>query len=239
MSVEAMAIALHHSKAKGTAKVVLLGIANHDGDGGAFPKIATLAKYANVAPKNVREAIAKLGELGEIIVHEQEGGKLRMNDNQRPNLYEFVLTCPPGCDRSKNHHIEGEKIGRNYKGQYNPNKVVDPVLSEKRKEARRRSLAKIAEAKLPGAPRDEIVPTPQDGENTPPRDEIVPTPGDESVPTPRDEIVPTRNHPYEPPVENSFRGTSPAAVPPVENPHARGAARARAALRGIMDEGAA
>lgn len=34
MSIEAMAVALHHSKTQGATKLVLLGIANHEGDGG-------------------------------------------------------------------------------------------------------------------------------------------------------------------------------------------------------------
>ena len=70
MSVESMAIALHHSRSKGTAKVVLLGIANHDGDGGAYPTVATLAKYANVSRANVQKALTKLESLGEIQIME-------------------------------------------------------------------------------------------------------------------------------------------------------------------------
>ena len=60
MSIESIAVCLHHSRATGTDKVVLLGIANHDGDGGSWPAIATLAKYANVNERNTQKSIERL-----------------------------------------------------------------------------------------------------------------------------------------------------------------------------------
>ena len=146
MSIEAVAIALHHSKAKGTAKLVLIGIANHDGDGGSFPKVATLAKYANVHPRRVQESLNVLGRLGEIIIHQNAGGTAKTPDAVRPNLYEFILTCPPDCDRTKNHRLEGEKLGRNYKGQYAPQPVDNHPANLETK----------------SAPRDVSVSTPRD-----------------------------------------------------------------------------
>lgn len=103
MSVESIATALHHSKASGTAKVVLLGIANHDGDGGAWPTIATLAKYANVDRRSVQRSIEKLESLGEIRRLVNGGGNHTTADWHRPNLYEFRLACPPNCDGTKHH----------------------------------------------------------------------------------------------------------------------------------------
>jgi len=100
-----MAIVLHHSKASGTAKLVLLGIANHDGDGGAWPSVNTLAKYANVTPRNVQKAIAQLGSAGELIIYTNDGGTRAMPDHRRPNRYEILLKCPPNCDRSTKHKI--------------------------------------------------------------------------------------------------------------------------------------
>lgn len=105
MSVESMAIVLHHSPSSGTDKVVLLGIANHDGDGGAWPSIATLAKYANVAERNVQLAIKRLESSGQITRHFQEGGTLVMRNGQRPNRYVINLRCPAECDRSTNHKV--------------------------------------------------------------------------------------------------------------------------------------
>lgn len=100
-----MAIALHHSKAAGAAKLVMIGIANHDGDGGAWPSVASLAKYAAVTPRRVKQIITELIELGEIKRHIMEGGNRQTAEHMRPNLYEFLLICPPDCDRTKNHRI--------------------------------------------------------------------------------------------------------------------------------------
>lgn len=116
MSIEALAIALNHSQSRGTAKVVLLGIANHDGDAGSFPKVATLAKYANVHPRRVQEAIATLTALGEISVETKQGGMRDIPDHLRPNLYRFLLACPPECDGSSQHRVSGHKVARSRKG---------------------------------------------------------------------------------------------------------------------------
>lgn len=106
MSNEAMAIALHHSRSSGTTKLVLLGIANHDGDGGAWPSLATLATYAGgVSERTVSRAIGELVELGEISVERNAGGLRNCRDDRRPNLYHFLLSCPPECDGSKNHRV--------------------------------------------------------------------------------------------------------------------------------------
>lgn len=111
MSVEALATVLHHSRASGTAKLVLIGIANHDGDGGAWPTHATLARYANVSPRNVRQAIAKLVDLGEVRVEVQSGGTHDHPNGRRPNRYIVLVSCPGWCDRSKQHRDMRRKHG--------------------------------------------------------------------------------------------------------------------------------
>lgn len=110
MSVEAIAVALHHSRAKGVAKLVLIGIANHLGDGGAWPSVATLARYANVEPRNVQRALTDLEQLHEIRRHIQRGGMPWTANHRRPNRYEFLLACPPGCDRSVNHAMKAAHV---------------------------------------------------------------------------------------------------------------------------------
>lgn len=101
-----MTVALHHSRATGLARLVLIGIANHDGDGGAWPTVATLAKYAgNVSERTVRRAIGELAELGEIVVHLNQGGDRNVRPDRRPNLYEVVLACPPECDGTRRHGV--------------------------------------------------------------------------------------------------------------------------------------
>jgi hypothetical protein len=214
MSIEAVAIALHHSKAKGTAKIVLLGIANHDGDGGSFPKVATLAKYANVHPRRVQESLNVLGALGEIIIHQNAGGTANTPPAVRPNLYEFILTCPEDCDRTKNHRLTGEKLGRSYKGQY----VQHPVDNS----------TKNPETKT--APGDEFV--------SPPRDEFVSPPGDEFVSTKNHPLEPPIESalvPTSPAAAQAVGKPAKAYVgltPEQMARNAAGAARARAALQG-------
>lgn len=107
-----MAVVLHHSRAKGTTKLVLLGIANHQGDGGSWPTRSTLAKYANVTPDAVRKCIRTLRSLGELAVDVQEGGDRDCPDDLRPNLYHVLVSCPPWCDRSPNHRDTRKLAGR-------------------------------------------------------------------------------------------------------------------------------
>lgn len=98
-----MALALNHSAATGTAKVVLLGIASHEGELGAFPAVERLARYANVAPDNARKAIRKLEELGELETIRNGGLQLGKPEHTRTNMYRVTITCPEWCDRSSQH----------------------------------------------------------------------------------------------------------------------------------------
>lgn len=110
MSVEAITTVLHHSRATGTTKVVLIGIANHAGDGGAWPSIASLAKYARVDERTVQRSIRKLEQLGEIRVHAQSGGTRNTQDRYRPNRYDILVSCPPDCDRSMAHKCADDEL---------------------------------------------------------------------------------------------------------------------------------
>ncbi len=106
MSIESMSLVLHHSKSKGTAKLVLLGIANHEGDGGAWPAVATLMRYANMDRRSVQRAIQKLVEIGELQVLKQKGGNDMTHSAFRPNLYRVKVFCPYTCDRSSQHKLK-------------------------------------------------------------------------------------------------------------------------------------
>lgn len=100
MSAEAVTVVLHHSKAEGTAKLVLWGIANHHSDHGAWPSIATLAKYANVKERRVQQIIRELAAMGEIAIEEQGG----LGQHQyKTNRYHILIQCPADCDGSLNH----------------------------------------------------------------------------------------------------------------------------------------
>lgn len=105
MSVEAMAVVLHHSRASGAAKIILLGIANHEGDGGSWPSIETLAKYANINVRNTRIAIRKLQQMGEVRVDVQAGGHAHTPPAERTNRYQILVRCPPECDRTTAHRV--------------------------------------------------------------------------------------------------------------------------------------
>lgn len=110
MSVESISIALHHSRATGAAKLVLIGIANHDGDGGAWPSVATLSRYAGVDRRGVQRAISKLEALHEVRRFVQAGGDHRVPEHQRPNRYQFTLKCPPDCDHTSRHRVSHEAV---------------------------------------------------------------------------------------------------------------------------------
>jgi len=98
-----MALVLHHYSGKPTDKLVLLGIANHDGDGGAWPTVATLARYASTSPRSVQRALSRLADDGVILVERQKGGTAETPDDRRPNRYRVLISCPPSCDGTPQH----------------------------------------------------------------------------------------------------------------------------------------
>lgn len=121
-----MAIVLHHSRAKGTVKLIAVGIANHQGDGGSYPGMETLAKYGGVDVRNARKAVRKLEELGEVATIIQGGGDRDTPDEERTNRYEILVTCPPWCDRSP-HHRDTRKLRTRQPGLWtNPRTSASP-----------------------------------------------------------------------------------------------------------------
>lgn len=101
-----MAVVMHHSRARGTAKVVLLGIANHAGDGGSYPYVPTLARYANVSERQVQRALEELVALGELQIEYNQGGGRHTRADERPNLYEVLVSCPQGCSGGVQHRVD-------------------------------------------------------------------------------------------------------------------------------------
>lgn len=93
----------YHSQADDSARLVLLAIADHDGEGGAWPSVPTIARMTRKSESTVRRSIKALVALGEITVHLQEGGTARTADHARPNRYEISLSCPVWCDGSARH----------------------------------------------------------------------------------------------------------------------------------------
>jgi hypothetical protein len=88
MSIEAVALVLNKSKATGRAKLVLLGIANHLGDQGAWPAISTLARYANASERSVKRDIQELIDLGELRVELQNAPT---QNQYKTNLYWITI----------------------------------------------------------------------------------------------------------------------------------------------------
>lgn len=107
MSIEAMTLVLHHSQASGAAQMILMGIANHQGDGGAWPSIATLAKYGKVSERRVQQVIRELEESGELHIDTMGGVD---TGTGATNRYFVTLSCPPDCDGTTNHR-QGVKSG--------------------------------------------------------------------------------------------------------------------------------
>jgi hypothetical protein len=103
MSSASTPLVWYHSASEGSARLVLLAIADHDGEGGAWPSVATLARMAAVSESTVVRARRTLVALGELEVHEQQGGNLATADHLRPNRYEINLACPDWCDGSARH----------------------------------------------------------------------------------------------------------------------------------------
>lgn len=98
---------LRLSKSKGAARLVLLAIANHahkDG-AGAYPKIKTIAREANMSERWVQEQIPKLVALGELSA---------INRGKTHETYQFTVTLQEpdheehGEQPSNSHRSKGE-----------------------------------------------------------------------------------------------------------------------------------
>ena len=140
MSAEAVTVVLHHSKAEGTAKLVLWGIANHHSDSGAWPAIATLAKYAAVSERRVQQIIRELATLGEIYIEEQGG----LGQNQyKTNRYHILIQCPGDCDGSLQHKTGVQSA--TVRGEIWSQSGVKPVSPEPNKEPNKNLNAQFEE----------------------------------------------------------------------------------------------
>lgn len=82
MSIEVMNAVWNHSKAKGRARCVLLAIADHQGELGAWPSLERLAQRANSSKRSVSRDIQDLIAMGELKVDFRSaptGGQYRAN----------------------------------------------------------------------------------------------------------------------------------------------------------------
>lgn len=82
MSIEIMNAVWRESQADGRARLVLLAIADHQGEIGAWPSIATLARMVNSSERSVQRDIQYLQKIGELQVEVQSapsGGQYKSN----------------------------------------------------------------------------------------------------------------------------------------------------------------
>ena len=84
MSIQVMQAVWEHSKADGRARLVLLAIADHQGEIGAWPSIATLARMVNSSERSVQRDIQYLQDLGELKVEVQNAPT---RNQYKSNLY--------------------------------------------------------------------------------------------------------------------------------------------------------
>lgn len=82
MSIEIMNAVWRESRADGRARLVLLAIADHQGELGAWPSIQTLSRMVNASERSVQRDIQHLQQIGELTVETQSapvGGQYRAN----------------------------------------------------------------------------------------------------------------------------------------------------------------
>lgn len=93
-----MTSVLVHSRATGTTKLVLMGIAYHTGKDrskGCWPSQITLAAYAGVSVRQVQRSIQQLVELGELEIDVRASWK--RGDGWYTNLYFLADLCSESC----------------------------------------------------------------------------------------------------------------------------------------------
>lgn len=78
-----------HSRATGRARLVLLAIADHQGEIGAWPSIKTLSDMVNASERSVKRDIQELVELGELKVVDQAAP---IKSQYKPNLYWVTIS---------------------------------------------------------------------------------------------------------------------------------------------------
>lgn len=102
MSVKATTAVWEQSRATGTARLLLLAIADHADPGGlAWPGIARLGKMCRLKTRNgVQKNLQKLKKLGELKIHENAS-------NRRTNLYQITLDFSEYGERARPHPTGG------------------------------------------------------------------------------------------------------------------------------------
>jgi hypothetical protein len=98
MSIEISNAVWRESKSTGRARLVLLAIADHQGEIGAWPSIETIAKMVNSSERSVQRDIQELVALGELEVHVQ---KAPSRGQYKSNLYWVILPSLSGVTKTR------------------------------------------------------------------------------------------------------------------------------------------
>lgn len=88
MSIEVMNAVWKHSRAENRARLVLLAIADHQGEIGAWPSLERLASMVNASVRSVQRDIQMLEALGELRIERQNAPS---NTQYKSNLYWVTL----------------------------------------------------------------------------------------------------------------------------------------------------
>jgi len=107
MSSEAMSAVLHHSKASPHAKLVLMAIAYHENETGAWMSQSTLARLCNMSERTIRRHIQELRDHYEIDIIPNDGAG---HGARMTNRYFIILECPESCDGSFSHKETSAEI---------------------------------------------------------------------------------------------------------------------------------
>ncbi len=95
MSIAALTLGLYHSQAVYSTRLVLIAIANFEGEMGAYPSHETIGRLAGgLNRRTVQRAIDDLVQMGELTEIHREG---------QTNLYRVAISCPDDCDRTSSH----------------------------------------------------------------------------------------------------------------------------------------
>ena len=95
MSISALTLSMYHSRATYSTRLVLIAIANFEGEHGAYPSHETIGRLAGgLNRRTVQRAIDDLIQLGELSEIRRDGVT---------NLYKITIACPDECDGTTNH----------------------------------------------------------------------------------------------------------------------------------------
>lgn len=95
MSISALTLGLYHSKATYSTRLVLIAIANFEGEMGAYPSHETIGRLSGgLNRRTVQRAIDDLVQMGELTEIRRQG---------QTNLYRVSISCPDDCDRTSSH----------------------------------------------------------------------------------------------------------------------------------------